>query len=214
MAKLLTCGDIDGKPCGLWGYGGCQLGIGMPWRTANDDVCPPVAALLECRRERDAARAIHKTYLDQIEPILDDIREKRHTGEPAQPDWIEIRRLRSRFNAAEADLDKAKARIAEMDEQVSVEQDLNIAWQNRATKAEAERDRLRKALAKHPCENPTTHEKPSNVTLEELESTLNSGNAPRINIKEDGRVVTLSDPEDCGECDTCQARATLAKLEE
>jgi hypothetical protein len=100
-------------------------------------------------RERDEVQARHTMYLDQIEPILDDIREKRHTGEPAKPDWFEIRKLKSRANAAERELDDTKARIAEFERELKAATALVGAEINKrrradecAEQAESERDRL------------------------------------------------------------------------
>jgi hypothetical protein len=48
-----TCGDIDGKPCKWHLTRDCPADRPDWHPSRSNQVCPPVAALLECRRDRD-----------------------------------------------------------------------------------------------------------------------------------------------------------------
>ncbi|MEA3225092.1 MAG: hypothetical protein U9Q07_04015 [Planctomycetota bacterium] len=68
----------------------------------------PFCQAEKAEAERDAAKKRHIDYLYMMDPILGDIRELRHTGEPAQSDFYEVQKLRTRAEKAEAALENVR----------------------------------------------------------------------------------------------------------
>lgn len=67
---------------------------------------------LEDERRMHSER--HVNYLNRMGPILEDIREKRHTGEPAQSDFYEVQKLRTRAESAESENAALREQIEEV----------------------------------------------------------------------------------------------------
>lgn len=71
-------------------------------------------AITERFEKAHDAEERHQRYMDRIGGVLEDIRERRDTGEPARSDFYEIRQLRGRAETAEKSLKDFESERAEI----------------------------------------------------------------------------------------------------
>jgi hypothetical protein len=208
-----TCGDIDGKPCEWLEDGKLCSALEVFDRTIavppNLSVCPPVAAMLECRRHLHACQltvtSLHNLLgTDSASDLEAEIRELMRCRQerdeakakcdtlnagwkPGQPvphlcevASMRVQELKFRIAELEAERDRLQARV-DMLEMAEEGDYLPLLYNLKDT--EKARDRLLEWVAKQPCEN----------------SRL-AGGYP---------VSPENEKDPCGKCVPCQARAAL-----